>query len=237
MVVSSVGKIPTGIPGLDEITNGGFPRNGIIALSGGIGVGKTIFGLQYLYKGAEEHNEVGAYIGFEEPKRLLYRNMLKFGWNLKALENDQKFVYLQFPPHEVDQFYEQEDTLISLIDKLNIQRVVFDPATLLALPLKTPEERKTGMLRLIDRLRKWGATVILINDNYDFPELACAVESVADGVIYLYNILQSGNRRRALEVYEMRGGPHSMQIHPFRIGSDGIEVDVNSVVKLDNVEI
>ncbi len=234
---TNIGKVPTGIPGLDDITNGGFPLNGIIAVSGGIGVGKTLFGLQYLYKGAMEHGEVGAYIGFEEPKRLLYRNMLKFGWNFKALENEQKFIYLQFPPHEVDQFYEHEDTLISLIDKLNIQRVVFDPATLLALPLKTPEERKMGMLKLIDKLRKWGATVVLINDNYDYPELARAIESVSDGVVYLYNFLQSGTRRRGIEVYEMRGSPHSMQIHPFRIGSEGIEVDINSVIKVDHVEI
>ncbi|HIP74098.1 MAG TPA: ATPase, partial [Euryarchaeota archaeon] len=52
-------RVPTGIPGLDNLIQGGFPSGSTILLSGGAGTGKTIFALQYIYSGAALYNEPG----------------------------------------------------------------------------------------------------------------------------------------------------------------------------------
>ncbi len=59
-------KTPTGVNGLDEITNGGFPKGRPILICGSAGCGKTLFGIQFLVKGATEFNEPGVFISFEE---------------------------------------------------------------------------------------------------------------------------------------------------------------------------
>ncbi|MCJ7651899.1 MAG: circadian clock protein KaiC, partial [Candidatus Lokiarchaeota archaeon] len=48
MVIHLDERIVTGIYGLDNLLGGGFRKNTINIINGGIGVGKTTFGLQYL---------------------------------------------------------------------------------------------------------------------------------------------------------------------------------------------
>jgi circadian clock protein KaiC len=46
-------QVPSGIPGLDELMNGGAKQGGGTLLAGPSGVGKTIFGLRWLAQGME----------------------------------------------------------------------------------------------------------------------------------------------------------------------------------------
>lgn len=41
-------RIPTGIPGLDDLIEGGFIPGSVILLTGQTGTGKTVFGTQFL---------------------------------------------------------------------------------------------------------------------------------------------------------------------------------------------
>ncbi len=230
MKARSVDKIPSGIHGFDEVSEGGFIKNSIISLSGDTGSGKTIFGMQFLYNGATQNDENGMYICFEEPKKIMYRNMLKLGWNLKALEESQKLIYLEYPPHEINLFFEQENTLINLIDKFAINRLVIDKATMLGLHFANQSERREGMLKMIDKLRGWGCTSILIGESES--EMAGDIDSLADSVIRFYSPLQKGIRKHGIEIVEMRGSKHSMQVHSYMISSKGIEIDPESVLDI-----
>ena len=42
----------TGVPGLDELVNGGYLRGSTTVVAGISGVGKSVMGLQYLAEGA-----------------------------------------------------------------------------------------------------------------------------------------------------------------------------------------
>lgn len=223
----------TNIQGFDDLVDGGFVKNSIITLTGGVATGKTTFGVQFLYNGVIKDDENGMLISFEEKKKTIYRNMLKLGMNLKGLEDEQKLIVINYPPHEVDLFFEQEETLVNLIDKFGISRLVIDTASSLGSYFDTKEKRREGMLKLIDKLRNWKCTTILINENYDNPDISKSMESLCDGVIFFYNPLVKGMRKRGIEVYEMRGSKHSMSVHPMRITSKGIEVDSNNVLKID----
>jgi len=56
----------TGIPGLDDILDGGFPRGRTILLKGECGTGKTIFGAQFLHNGVVKYNEPGVLVLLEQ---------------------------------------------------------------------------------------------------------------------------------------------------------------------------
>ena len=68
-------KCPTGIKGFDEITEGGLPQNGITLVSGNAGSGKTLFGIDFLIKGATDYKEPGILMSFEETEDELYKDV------------------------------------------------------------------------------------------------------------------------------------------------------------------
>ena len=59
-------KVPTGIPGLDQITGGGLPRGRVTLVAGSAGAGKTLLGMNFLVAGARKYGEPGVLMTFEE---------------------------------------------------------------------------------------------------------------------------------------------------------------------------
>src|SRR3954465_9272132 len=78
-------KAPTGIAGLDEITGGGLPRGRPTLICGGAGCGKTLFGMEFLVRGATEFGEPGVFIAFEETADELGQNVRSLGFDLEKL--------------------------------------------------------------------------------------------------------------------------------------------------------
>ena len=79
-------RVPTGIPGLDGLMEGGLPRGRITLVTGAAGAGKTTIGVQFLWSGAVQHGEAGAYVTLEEETLDLQQEMARYGWDLKRLE-------------------------------------------------------------------------------------------------------------------------------------------------------
>ena len=75
-----IGKIATGIGGLDEITGGGLPKDRLTAIVGGPGAGKTVLALQTLVNRSKVHGEPGIFVTFEEPVSGIHSNMASFDW-------------------------------------------------------------------------------------------------------------------------------------------------------------
>ncbi len=67
-------RIPTGVPGFDEVLLGGLiPRHNYLIV-GEVASGKTIFSLQWLLDG-RRNNERGLYISLIEPVDSVKRNV------------------------------------------------------------------------------------------------------------------------------------------------------------------
>src|ERR1051326_476828 len=75
------------IPGLDEITNGGFPRGRPTLVCGGAGCGKTLLALEFLVRGALEYREPGVFLSFEETVPDLVENGRSLGLDLQRLQS------------------------------------------------------------------------------------------------------------------------------------------------------
>src|SRR5213079_1419633 len=98
-------KAPTGIPGLDEITNGGLPRGRPTLICGGAGCGKTLMAMEFLLRGAAELGEPGVFMSFEETAEELAQNVRSLGFDLEALAR-QKKVAIDFVQVERNQIEE-----------------------------------------------------------------------------------------------------------------------------------
>ena len=64
--MSELPKAPTGIAGLDEVTNGGLPRGRPTLVCGPAGCGKTLLAMEFLVRGITEFDEPGVFVAFEE---------------------------------------------------------------------------------------------------------------------------------------------------------------------------
>src|SRR5215831_5193456 len=82
---SALPKAPTGIPGLDEITNGGLPRGRPTLVCGSAGCGKTLLAMEFLVRGATEFREPGVFMAFEETPDELTKNVRSLGFDLNKL--------------------------------------------------------------------------------------------------------------------------------------------------------
>src|SRR5947207_13782511 len=85
-------KAPTGIPGLDEITNGGLPRGRPTLICGGAGCGKTLLAMEFLVHGALEYDEPGIFMSLEETTDDLAENAHALGFDLRPLSARQRMV-------------------------------------------------------------------------------------------------------------------------------------------------
>src|SRR5579872_7530976 len=89
---STLPKAPTGIGGLDEITQGGFPRGHPTLVCGSAGCGKTLLAMEFLIRGATEFGEPGVFMAFEENTHELTQNVRSLGFDLDKLGRQKKVV-------------------------------------------------------------------------------------------------------------------------------------------------
>ena len=74
--MSTLQKTPIGIRGLDEITRGGLPKGRPTLICGGTGCGKTLLAMEFLVRGATQHDEPGVFMAFEETASELAQNVI-----------------------------------------------------------------------------------------------------------------------------------------------------------------
>ena len=94
-------KIATGIRGLDEVLFGGLPAGQLTLIAGGPGTGKTVMGLELLYRRVHS-GQCGLFFTFEERKASLLAHARNMAWNLEELEKSGRLRALQViePPLE-----------------------------------------------------------------------------------------------------------------------------------------
>lgn len=199
-------RIPSGIPGLDEMIEGGFPFPSVILVSGGAGTGKTTFALKYLCDGARR-GEAGLYFTtLSEPTQW----MLRYASQFEFLDPDyfgKEIVYEDLGHQLMNP--DSEELISKIEDKISEvlpQRIVIDPITVVGGLLR--ENYRAFLFELTNRLKNWNATSILTGEvrpgELYPPEISYAV----DGIILLMFSEEGGVRRKYLEVLKMRGTNH-----------------------------
>lgn len=219
-------RVSTGITGLDGLVEGGFEKGSVVVVAGESGTGKTIFGIQFLYNGANL-GESGLFISFEEKKRRTIEHMRRFGWELEKLEKERKFFVYEYGPREVDRFVSEGGAIERTIRDNKIQRIVLDSITSYAALFESEKERREAIVKLFDMLRRWNCTTILPSEAAVVTEggevrARFGIEYLADALIAIWSVRMGDVREMALEVIKMRGTAHSKKLSPMKITNEGI---------------
>lgn len=237
-------RLKTGIYGLDELIEGGFPKGRTILVSGGCGSGKTIMSMQFAYRGAMEFNEPAVYVTLDERPKMLREDMLRFGWDLQKAEDQGKFAILDASAAKVGFPSEEKYTLSQVgvdVDKLLLQimriaeeigakRVVIDSMSGLGMRTDNINEVRKSILKLNYLLLKTDLTTVITSEIAEqvmgqgamqFSKYAVE-EYVADAVLVLHYLGIGTQSNRQLYIRKMRGTKHTEELIPMDITSKGL---------------
>src|SRR5712691_7609356 len=124
--------IQTGIYGLDQVFLGGILKGNLIVVEGAAGTGKTLMGVEFVYRGITEQDEPGIIVVFETSPRKLIRDATGFGWNLDELQQPNKLKIIFTSPKVLDQELRSPDSLLlETAAELGAQRIFIDGISLL----------------------------------------------------------------------------------------------------------
>src|SRR3954469_2349494 len=103
--LSVLEKAPTGIEGLDDITEGGLPRGRPTLVCGTAGCGKSLMGIEFLVHGAVDFKEPGVLMTFEESAADIKKNVASLGFDLDDLIRRKKLHidYVHIDPSEIEE--------------------------------------------------------------------------------------------------------------------------------------
>jgi circadian clock protein KaiC len=218
-------RIPTGVPGLDELLLGGLPQGHTMLVSGPTGIGKTIFATRFLRAGAER-GEKGVAVYFEKGTSRLRNaelaDMIQAG-QVAMVETRSLSLSVE----------ELLDDLMSAIDRLDAKRVVIDSLSEIELYL-APEARadlRLAVFRTLSALAKRGVTTVVavgIDEMRGLMHLSPdELSFLTDAVVGLRFAEVGGALRKFITVVKVRGCDHSNDIREFRITDRGVEVDAH----------
>ncbi|MGB3908594.1 MAG: ATPase domain-containing protein [Methanomethylovorans sp.] len=210
-------RVPTGVPGLDEFLEGGFPKGFSIVVTGPPGTGKTTFCMQFLMEGAK-NSERCIFFSFEERAQQLVQHFLRFGWDIGKYIDDG---YLEI--FGISMLTSEE--MIEIIESHKPDRVVFDSLNVFTAP---DEFRRSTSWRALHRLlKKDKITSLLVTekchgiekkqfDDYDF---------LGDGIVFL-DFVQTNDidttPMPVMAIQKMRATRIDHTPQPFRFTAAGI---------------
>ena len=225
-------KAPTGIPGLDEITNGGLPRGRPTLVCGGAGCGKTLLAMEFLVRGALEYDEPGVFMSFEETTDDLVENAQSLGFDLRRLSERRRLLldYVQLERAKLTESgeYDLEGLFIRLghaIETIGAKRVVLDTIELLFSGLSDRLMVRAELARLFRWLKAKRVTAIVTGErDGDHLTRHGLEEYVSDCVILLDQRVMEQSATRRLRILKYRGSAHGGNEMPFLIDDHGVSV-------------
>ncbi len=238
---AGIEKCPTGIRGLDEITNGGLPRGRPTLVCGGAGSGKTLLAMEFIVRGIRDYGEPGVFMAFEETEADLTKNVASLGFDLQDLV-DRKLLnldYVRIERSEIEETgeYDLEGLFVRLntmIDEIGAKRVAIDTIESLFAGLPNPAILRAELRRLFRWLKDKGVTTVVTAEQGQNALTRHGLEEyVSDCVIFLDHrvINQIGTRR--LRVVKYRGSSHGTNEYPTMIDQHGLSVLPISSLGLD----
>ena len=230
--VPTLAKSPTGIQGLDEITDGGLPRGRPTLICGSAGCGKTLLAMEFLVRGATQFGEPGVFIAFEETAPDLAANVASLGFDVPRLVAQKKLLidFVRLERSEIQEAgeFDLAGLFIRLnhaIDKIGAKRVVLDTVECLFAGLPNPGIVRSELRRLFRWLKDKGVTAIITGERGESTLTRQGLEEyVSDCVILLDHRVDGQVSTRRLRVVKYRGSTHGTNEYPFLIDRAGFSV-------------
>lgn len=235
-------KSPTGIEGLDQITEGGLPQGRPTLVCGGPGCGKTLLAMEFLVRGATQFGEPGVFMAFEETGEELAQNVRSLGFDLDALVEQKKMAldHVRVEPAEIEENgeYDLEGLFLRLgyaIDSIGAKRVVLDTIEALFGGFTNDAVLRAELRRLFRWLKERGVTAVITGERGKESYTRQGLEEyVSDCVILLDHRVTEQVSTRRLRIVKYRGTTHGTSEYPFLIDEQGISVLPVTSLQLDH---
>ncbi len=201
-------------------------------ICGGAGCGKTLFGAEFLVRGAVQFGEPGVFMAFEETEAELKANVASLGFDLASLVRRKKILldYVHIEPNEIQESgeYDLEGLFVRLnhaIDSIGAKRVVLDTLEALFAGLRNEAILRAELRRLFRWLKDKGVTAVITAERGNEQLTRHGLEEyVSDCVILLDHRVNDQIATRHLRVVKYRGALHGTNEFPFLIGDTGVSV-------------
>jgi circadian clock protein KaiC len=226
-------RAQTGIPDLDSVIDGGFPRKSSVLISGGPGSGKTTMALQYLVNGVVLYNEPGVLISFEQTRESIIAVGRQFGWDIENLEKQHMLFIHEYTPEQLEKAISAGGgSLRDMVDSIKAKRFVLDSISEYLAMFPSELGKRKACTDFYRAVTKWGCTLIIIGeeDTDGTNRVSSVADYESDAVIRLYNERKGDIRLRSLEIFKMRDTRHAGRLFPMKMTSNGIIVRVKDPI-------
>jgi circadian clock protein KaiC len=227
----------TGIEGLDLIFHGGIPRANMILVQGVAGTGKTLMGMEFIYRGIAQYNEPGIIVVFETNPGKLIRDAALFGWKMEELERQNQIKIILTSPQVLEaELRSPNSLLLDTALAMGAQRIFIDGIGLLwpalnhgnRLAMSGPGSYRELLQQLLEGLQRNSLTAMLSHEVGSLDESLSTLESagfLADTVIELSRDRRNRLGQRSVEIVKSRGQDYVPGKHTLRITSGtGLQV-------------
>lgn len=218
-------RIPTGVPGLDELIEGGFVNSSVVLVSGGAGTGKTLLCSQYLWEGLQ-NGENALFVTLEEEPEEIKKDAKEFGWDFDKYEEKNQFRIIYLNPFKDSGGF--TDRIRSEIDHIDADRVVIDSTSVMGMYDDNSGRIRERLYTLVRMLRRKGVTSIVTSEiprnEGDRVSRYGVEEFVSDAVIILHYMGIGAGIYRNIEIPKIRKTNQKKGTYPMMIDENGVQI-------------
>ncbi|NLY39924.1 MAG: AAA family ATPase [Firmicutes bacterium] len=217
-------RIVTGIDGLDQILNGGFPEFSTILVTGAPGTGKTILTQNLMFNVARGGAKVLYCSTLAEPQIKVIRYQQQFAFfdpnafmNSVIFQDIGSILRKQGPRdalHKIEALVREHQPAVVAVDSL---KAIAD-----IIPTRQQFHEFISDLNL--NISLWGCVVLLVAEFREEEIIKRPEAAIVDGIICLYGTEERKQQKRYLRVLKMRGTAYIPGEHAFYISERGITI-------------
>ena len=232
-------RLVTGIPGFDELLGGGVPEFSFNVIAGTPGSGKTTLAHQMMFAMANPSQRALFFTVLGEPplKMLRYQQQFAF-FDFEKLDQSIRFVNLAADMVDGD-FDRVLARMIDEVQEFEPSMVFVDSFRSVVRSARSNDHGADSLQHFVQQLgmhmTSWQATTFLIGEYLQPEEEAGPVFTVADGIIWLSQLVRGDSMVRKIQIVKMRGMSHKLGTHTFRMSGNGIEVYRRAVFQESDV--
>lgn len=215
-------RLPSGIPGLDQVLDGGFFRTGVYIVHGQPGSGKTIFANQLCHHHvAQGGRAVYVTLLAESHARMLQHLRPMSFFDESAIP--ERLTYISaFHDLETDGLKGLTQVLRREMRAREAGVLVLDGLVAAAEAAETDRELKKFIHEVQTAAVFHRCTVFLLTSGS--PNRVNAEHTMVDGLLEFEDRLFDARTERAMQVRKFRGSGFLRGKHAFRISGDGLQV-------------